>query len=127
MTHSTSFKCYATCYANTNASPWFLLPLYGTFQRTRCCGNDRSSTELLLERSAVSRCTLHVAVPTHLPAGPVVVQVHQRSGVVLLPLLGIDKGLAEAHSVLHVVAAAPPGEGPPSVLRRAFLCGITGA
>lgn len=66
-------------------------------------------------------------MPPHLPAGSVVVQVHERPGVPLLPLLGIHKGLAEAHGVLHVVTAATPVKRALGVPRRALLGGIAGA
>lgn len=64
---------------------------------------------------------------SHLSPGSVVVQVHERSGVPLLPLLGVHEGLAEAHGVLHVVAAAAPAEGAPGVPGRALLGGVAGA
>ena len=54
-------------------------------------------------------------------------QVHERSGVPLLPLFGVHEGLAEAQGVVHVVAAAAPAEGPPGVPGRALLGGVAGA
>lgn len=54
-------------------------------------------------------------------------QVHERPGIPLLPLLGVHEGLAEAHRMLHVVTAAAPIEGALGVPRRALLRGIAGA
>lgn len=54
-------------------------------------------------------------------------QVHERPGVPLLSLLGVHKGLAEPHGVVHMVTAATPVESPLGVPRRALLGGIAGA
>lgn len=57
------------------------------------------------------------SLPPHLPASLVVVQVHECPGVPLLPLLGVHKGLAETHGVVHMVAAATPVKRALGVLR----------
>lgn len=67
------------------------------------------------------------SVPPHFPSSSVVVQVHERPGVPLLSLLGVHKGLAEAHGVLHVITAATPVERALGIPRRALLGGIAGA
>lgn len=64
---------------------------------------------------------------SYLASGSVVVQVHEGPSVPLLPLLGVHKGLAEAHGVVHVVAAAAPAEGALGVPRRALPGGVAGA
>lgn len=64
---------------------------------------------------------------SYLAAGSVVMQVHERPSVPLLPLLGVHKGLAEAHGVLHVVAAAAPAEGALGVPRQALPGRVAGA
>lgn len=63
----------------------------------------------------------------HLPASSVVVQVHECTGIPLLPLLGIHEGLAEAYGMLHMVTTASPVEGAFGILWWALLAGITGA
>lgn len=58
---------------------------------------------------------------THHPPAAVVVQVHQRPGILHFLLLGIHKGFGEPDPVVDVVAAAAPVELPALVLGAAPL------
>lgn len=62
----------------------------------------------------------------YLPAGPVVVQVHQGSGVLAFPLLGIHERAGKLDPIVNVVTAAAPVEGAPGVLGTALLLWVTG-
>lgn len=64
---------------------------------------------------------------THLPSCTVVVEVHQRPGVLPFPFLGIHEGPGELNAIVNVVAAAAPVEAALVVLGRALLLGVTGA
>lgn len=62
----------------------------------------------------------------YLPAGSVVVHVHQRSGVLALPLLGVHERPRKLDPIVNVVAAAAPVESALAVLGGPLLLGITG-
>lgn len=64
---------------------------------------------------------------THLPSCAVVVEVHQRPGVLPFPLLGIHEGPGELNAIVDVVAAAAPVKAALAVLGRALLLRVTGA
>lgn len=62
-----------------------------------------------------------------LPSSSVVVKVHQGSGILAFPLLGIYKGTGKLDPVVNIVTAATPVEGAFAVLGTSFLLWITGA
>lgn len=66
------------------------------------------------------------AMAPYLPAGSVVVHVHQRSGVLALPLLGIHECPRKLDPIVNVVTAAAPVESALAVLGGPLLLGITG-
>lgn len=61
-----------------------------------------------------------------LPSSSVVVKIHQGSGILAPPLLGIDKRTGEFDPVVDIVTAATPVEGAFAVLGTSFLLWITG-
>lgn len=63
----------------------------------------------------------------YLPSSSVVVKVHQGSGILAFPLLGIYKGTGKLDPVVNIVTAATPVEGAFAVLGTSFLLWITGA
>lgn len=63
---------------------------------------------------------------TYQPACPVVVKVHQGSGILSLPFLGIHEGSGKFDPIVNVIAAATPVETALAVLGGSLLLWITG-
>lgn len=61
------------------------------------------------------------------PSCTIVVQVHERSCIPLLLLLGINKRLSELDGMVHVVTTATPVKGPFGIMWWAFFSRIAGA
>lgn len=63
---------------------------------------------------------------SYLPSGSVVVKVHQGSGILPFPFLGVYKRTSELDPIVNVVAAATPVKGAFAVLGTSFLLWVTG-
>lgn len=61
-----------------------------------------------------------------LPAGSVVVKIHQGSGVLSFPFLGVHKCSGKLDPIVNVVTAATPVEGALAVLGCSLLLRVTG-
>lgn len=61
------------------------------------------------------------------PSCTIIVQVHERSCIPLLLLLGINKCLSELDGMVHVVTTATPVKGPFGIMWWAFFSRIAGA
>lgn len=61
-----------------------------------------------------------------LPASSVVVEIHQGSGVLPLPFLGIHKRTGKFDPIVNVITAAAPVEDALAVLGSSLLLWITG-
>lgn len=62
----------------------------------------------------------------YLPSSSVVVKIHQGSGILSFPFLGIYKCTGEFDPVVNVVTTAAPVEGTFAVLATPFLLWIAG-
>lgn len=63
---------------------------------------------------------------SYLPSSSVVVKVHQGSGILPFPFLGVYKRTGELDPIVNVVAAATPVKGAFAVLGTSFLLWVAG-
>lgn len=73
-------------------------------------------------------CSLHSehCRSPYLPAGSVVVKIHQGSGILAFPFLGIHKRSGKLDPIVNVITAATPVKSALVILGGSLLLWVTG-
>lgn len=89
--------------------------------------SQKLEDKLYLNESQATGPSSEQESDSYLPSSSVVVKIHQGSGILPFPFLGIYKCTGKLDPIVNVVTAATPVKGAFAVLGTSFLLWVTGA